>query len=328
MKTWRDLRTWLVLAALAGLVAALVMPPIARDGETFVTLAVVDITGSMNTHDVHVAGRPGSRLDLVKAGLKRFLADAPCGSRFGLALFTERRSFLLFEPVEVCANFAPVTATINHLDWRMAWQGDSHVATGLFNAIDMAGSVGADLLMFTDGHQAPPLPPSRPPRFTGEPGKVKGIILGTGGRDLSPIPKYDERGHEIGFYDQFDVPQESRVGPPPADASSRPGWHPRNAPWGARMIEGNEHLSSVKEDNLRSLAETTGLVYGHLDNAGTVTGVVQANATRHRVLVQSDVRWIPGSAALLCFFAVYAVLPLWKRWRSRRWLAFLPTHGV
>ena len=93
--------------------------------------------------------------------LRRMVADLPCGSRVALALFTERRPFLLFTPVEVCADFAPLDGALAAIDWRMAWEGDSRVAAGLYRAVEMAAGLGTDLLFVTDGQETPPLPGGR-----------------------------------------------------------------------------------------------------------------------------------------------------------------------
>ena len=85
--------------------------------------------------------------------------------------------------------------------------------------------------------------------------------MGVGGRQLSPIPKYDDNGREIGFYGVEDVPHDNRFGLPPAGAEMREGYNARNAPFGAAVAVGVEHLSSVRETYLQSLAEKTGLTY-------------------------------------------------------------------
>ncbi len=41
--------------------------------------------------------------------------------------------------------------------WREAWEGDSHIASGLYRAIDMAKDLNSNLVFITDGKEAPPL---------------------------------------------------------------------------------------------------------------------------------------------------------------------------
>jgi mxaL protein len=304
-----DLRLSLLSGAFALTLFALAGPSMSLERRSFDTLALVDITGSMNTRDYVIEGRPVSRLDYVKSTLHDFVAGLPCGSRFALGVFSERRSFLLFEPVEVCADYAPLAGAINALDWRMAWEGDSRISSGVFRGIDDARQLGVDLLFFTDGQEAPPLPFSGPLPFEGRIGEVKGLIVGVGGYDLSPIPKFDDNGREIGFYDVEDVPHDNRFGLPPPDAEQREGYNARNAPFGAELAVGVEHLSSVREPYLLSLSERTGLSYTHLTDAHRLLGAFEsAAAPRYRPYPQS-LRPVLGEAAAVLLVALYVVLP-------------------
>ncbi len=242
-------------------------------------------------------GRPESRLDRAKAALRRLVADLPCGSRVALGLFTERRPFLLFEPIETCGDFAPLDGALASLDWRMAWEGDSRVA---------AGSTGRSTWrpgserrrVITDGQESPPLPGGEPPPFEGKPGAVRGLIVGAGDTPSRRFPRYDDRGREKGFYGEADVPQENRFGPPPADAETREGYNPRNAPFGSAAAQGNEHLSSVREPYLRRLAAATGLAYAHLDGPGDLEGPVRAAATPRALRGSLDPRPFLGALVL------------------------------
>ena len=323
----RDLRVWLLGLAFCGLIAALAQPRVTLSHPAYDLLFVLDITGSMNARDYRLEGQPASRLQFVKHTLRQLLARLPCGSRFGLAIFTERRSFLLFVPVEVCENFAPIDGALAALDWRMAWEGDSRIASGLHSAIEMAGELQADLVLLTDGQEAPPLPTTGPPAFEGEPGDVRGLIVGVGGRTPVPIPKFDDRGREIGFVAAEDVPHETRVGPPPADASSREGWHPRNAPFGAVPIVGSEHLTAVREEHLRALARQTGLGFALLTDAGALETALRREAVPRSIETAVDLRPLPAGLALAALLAVYGILPLARAFRARRHTSRLSETG-
>lgn len=300
----RDPRLVLLTLATLSLIATFVAPKITVRRPTFDFLAVVDITGSMNVRDYAASGLPVSRLDAVKTALRTMLIELPCPSHVGLGVFSERRTFLLFELIDVCADFAPLEASIDALDWRMAWEGDSRVSTGLFGAIDLARQLKSDLLFFTDGHEAPPLPARGAPTFDGRAGELRGLIIGVGGYELSPIPKFDDKGREIGFLGVDDVPHESRFGLPPEGAERRKGYNARNAPFGAAAAVGVEHLSSVKEDYLRSLAEKTGLAYAHLEDGKSLWADYAAVAAARMREAAFDLRpFLGAAAALFTFFA-------------------------
>lgn len=305
-----ELRFWLLLAALVLVVAGLLLPRVKLSHTAYDVLAFVDITASMNTRDATLGGQAVSRLDFVKDRLGRFVERLPCQSKFGLGLFTERRVVVLFEPVEVCANFSDIEAAIDALDWRMAWSGDSHVARGVHEAIPIAAGLPSDLLFFTDGHEAPPLPWTGLPVFEGEAGEVRGLLAGVGGKDLVPLAKFDEEGRQIGVLGTQEVFQENRSGLPPPDAVSRPGYHPRQAPFGTAPIDNNEHMTSVKEDHLRAIADQTGLAYVPLDGTNALLLDFERNATPREMVVATDIRPYPSGLALLLLIVLFGVLPL------------------
>lgn len=314
----KDPRVLLLGGAIISLSLAIAAPKIEAPGHGYDFLAVVDITGSMNTRDCLINGKPVSRLEFAKLALRDLIKTLPCQSKLGLAIFTERRTFLLFEPVEVCDNFAPLDAAIDSLDWRMAWQGDSHISAGLFRAITIARDLNADLLFMSDGHEAPPLPWSGGPLFEGRRGEVAGLIIGTGGYALSPIPKFDDLGRETGFYSAEDVPHENRFGLPPPGAENREGYNPRNAPFGSSSASGTEHLSFVRETYLKELANITGLTYHHLDNPSDLASSISAVATpRQRAGTVDLTPWFIASA-LACLTLLYLLLPLVERFLSCR----------
>jgi mxaL protein len=310
---FRDARFWLLAAAFACFVTALLVPPGQAVGDSVAVLLVVDITGSMNTRDYGQGGKSESRLDAVKKVIRQTLVDLPCQSRLSLAIFAERRVFQLFNPIEICNNFAPIADTVAALNWREGWEGDSHIAAGLYRAIALASDLHTDLVFMTDGQEAPPLPWSGGPAFEGNPGAVKGLIVGVGGYALSPIPKYDNNGRETGFYGPDDVLQESRFGLPPPGAEQRPGYNPRNAPFGDVRIEANEHLSSVKEPYLKELAQKTGLDYTHLVNEPEFVAALRAHATPRPVNVSVARGPMAAALGLICLTCVYA-LPLLRPW--------------
>jgi mxaL protein len=301
----RDMRLWLLLLSFVCAAVGIAGLHVERRRLRLDALFVVDITGSMNVRDYQEGGKPRSRLEYVKGALANLIPEMPCGSRVGLAIFSERRPFLLLAPVETCENVAPLTRTVSELDWRMAWEGDSYIAGGLYKSIDLARSLGAELVFLTDGQESPPLPYTGGPTFMGTPGEVRGVIVGVGGYSLSPIPKFDEHGLDAGFLSEQEVPQESRTGLPPPGAELRKGWNPRNAPFGGEAAHGNEHLSSVRETYLQSLAAKTGLGYAHLTPDTNLFDAIAARAARHYVSVPIDIGPWLAALGLLALTGVY-----------------------
>ena len=130
----------LALAALL-LAAGFFQPTLPWKRSLFEHVVVIDVTQSMNVQDQQIDGRPASRLAFAKQALHEALTDLPCGSKLGWAIFTEYRSYLLFTPVEVCANRAELRASLAGIDGRMAWSGNSEIAKGLHSGI-VVGSDG------------------------------------------------------------------------------------------------------------------------------------------------------------------------------------------
>lgn len=301
----------LVLAGIAAL-----QPEVRAERPTYDVIGFVDITGSMNARDYRENGAPQSRIDAVKRRLPEAIGRLPCGSRFGLGVFSERRVFLLFEPMDVCGDFAAIEGAIRGLDWRMAWEGDSRVGDGIQKAIDMAKPIGADVMFLTDGQEAPPMRADFGQSFEVEKGKVKGLLVGVGGTDLVQIPKYDDFGRESGFFEMSDVPQASRLGPPPEGGENLSGYNARNNPFGD-MPEGEEHLTSVKEEHLRQIGSETGLGYVRFDRPEALAEAIEANARPRPIEVPVDLSPIPAAGALLALAALYGV-PFAARLRRPR----------
>ena len=319
-----DARRWLIALAFFCSIATFVVPQLELSAKVYDLLAVIDLTGSMNVADYGDSNKPVSRLEASKSALRRLVTDLPCGSRLGLAIFTERRTFLLAAPMEVCANFAPLKRMIADIDWRMAWAGDSYITKGVHHAIAESERLHANVLFLTDGQEAPPLHHSGMPPFEGEVGKVNGVLVGVGQYAKSPIPKFDRDGRRIGFYAVDDVPHENRHGLPPKDSMTRQGFHPRNAPWGGAAPAGDEHLSAVREKHLKAVGAQTGLGYVHLKSAASVRDVLSAIgafAKARTVQTATDIRgWLAG-VAILSLLGAFLLLPLFDgfaRWRLKQ----------
>lgn len=302
--TW-DRRLLLLIAATALTIAAVVGFHLVRNQHTVNALAVVDITGSMNTRDMGNPPGSQSRLEAARSAILQLMQSVPCQSKLGLAVFSERISFLLFDPAQICSNYDGLDDSISQLDWRMAWQGDSYIAKGLYSAIDTAANLKSDLIFLTDGQEAPPLPFTGTPPFEGKRGDVKGLIVGVGGSDKVPIPKFDDEGRQIGVYGPSDVPQDNRIGVAPPGSEHREGFNARNAPFGAPAESGDEHLSSVRSEHLQELADKTGLTYVELQKEGGITNALLASTTPRIVPTLTNMAFVPASLALLLMAILY-----------------------
>ena len=302
---WRG--RWLLLV-LALLLVALLRPKVAMHQEILNSVFIIDISQSMNTRDYLVGDKPASRIQVVRDTLRKSLAAMPCGSRMGLAIFAEYRSFLLLSPVEVCENYAELTASIDHISGKMAWAGGSEIAKGLNWGLKMAVELQPrpSLVFLTDGHEAPPISFKNRPRIDVKAGEVHGILIGVGNDELSPIPKLDPDGNLLGFWQvdevaQVDIYSQGRGGSVTGEKMADTDPSSSNA----KKKNPTEHLSSVKEAYLKQLAQENGLNYARLTLPADFVNILSANHLAQSAAVPTAVGWIPALLALASLVMLY-----------------------
>jgi mxaL protein len=208
----KNYRFWLLALALIAMLVAFIRPTQNQPRPIYNFTFIIDITRSMNAADYPLDEQAVSRLDYVKHSLRGLLAKLPCQSKVGLGLFTERRSTLLFEPIEVCQGFNEIDTALAQVDWRMAWAADSRIASGLLNTLQMLEKLDSHVIFITDGQEAPPVNPRYRSDFAAVKGKAKGMVIGAGGLQAVPIPKFNNKGEPDGFYRPDDVPHRSTFG--------------------------------------------------------------------------------------------------------------------
>ena len=318
MKTWGALAArlretpgrWLLLVGCIALAATFLYPHLMVSQPRYRLLFVLDVSQSMNTTDVVLRGEPASRLAFARQMLRQALRELPCGSQAGLGLFTEYRTFLLLEPVEVCANYSELTSTLDRLDYRMAWAGGSEISKGIFFALRIAKALEppAALVFVTDGHEAPPLHPKLRPRYDGTPGEVRGVLVGVGGDTLVPIPKFGVDGKPLGYWAadevlQTDVYSRGRggsvAGETMVDQEPTAG--------DARSTAASEHLSSLKESHLALLAAELKLSYYRLESAAGLVSALDRADLAQEASAPVDLRGVLGLAALAALALVFLI---------------------
>ena len=311
----RSLRThaerWLLAGAACALAACLLRPGWPVERARFDHVIVLDITQSMDVQDVSLDGKPVSRLAYAKHALRGALLQLPCGSKVGWAVFTEHRSFLLFEPVEVCANLTELRSTLAHVNGRMAWAGNSEIAKGLHSGIDLARRLpGSPSLVFvTDGQESPPLSAGHRPQFDDKPGDVRGVIVGVGDVRPSPIPKSDPSGRPLGFWQADEVAQADlysvgRGGSVSGESMTDDVTVPVQPALGA--TPGSEHLSAMREPYLRLLGSERGMAFARLTSPEALAVALMSPALAKPTLVRADARVALACLALGLLLARYA----------------------
>jgi len=269
-------------------------------------VVVFDVTQSMNVADAAAGNaKPIARLEFAKQEFGRLVPLLPCGSKLGWGIFTDNRSFLLIEPIEVCAHSRELVAELRRIDGSMAWSGNSEVAKALNSGMRMVDALpGRPALVFvSDGHEAPPISPNYRPAFSLARGKVRGLLLGVGGDVPQPIPKLNPAGRSLGHWQATEVVQvdprtlgragnrEVMVDSPDIGLALQVGATP-----------GSEHLSSLRETYLQLLASETGLPYQRLGDAKGLHAMLTGPPLASTIESPTDLRPALAAVALLALF--------------------------
>lgn len=286
-------RHWAVCAAFALLAVALVSPSVQWPRTTFSYMVTFDVTQSMDTEDLTVSGAPMSRLAYAKAAMRETLAQLPCGSRIGWSIFAGQSTLPLMPPLEVCANFDALLASLDGIDGRMRWANWSRIAEGgVYSAIRVARDLGhgTAVVFITDGQEAPPILPGNGPAVKIALPGIGGWLIGVGGDAPAPIPKTDERGNRIGYWLASEVVQiPPAVRGPGAGAS-------------------HEERSELRGRYLADVAGRIGFGYRRLSSPVALAAALRdARWARHERAPES-VRWIAALAALVLLVWRYARL--------------------
>jgi mxaL protein len=258
-------------------------------------LFVLDITQSMNARDYHAEGLPAERMGYSKEAIRWVLRDLPCGSEVGLGLFTTQTVQFLFEPVEICEHLAVIDDVLSHIDWRMAWAGDSNVAQGIHAAVHAVAKIDPRirLAFFTDGQETPPL--TVKPIFHGEHDQVHGAVVGVGGVSPVPVPRYDRDNRLIGHWENADI-EVPPVSTTEYSEKVEVKALPRNGPY----------LSWLDEAHLKEVAAVTGLAYHRLEDPEALSRLLREPDLAERRPAETDLRPALGLAALILLLAVHS----------------------
>lgn len=272
-----------IVFALTLLLLGLCIPTVQLPRATFDYIVVFDISQSMNVEDYELDGTPVSRLTYARNSAKRALRSLPCGSRVGWGAFTGNRTLLLLAPVETCANYNDLLASLDKIDGRMRWSNASEISKGVYWAVRAAEEAGStpNIVFVTDGQESPPLESGQLPEMLDElkGNSVRGWLVGAGGEELMPIPKEDANGTPHGFWRPDQVIQSE------------------NGLEGA--TPGLEHLSGLREQHLQTIAQRLQLNYVRLTNQSSLSKAMHDSRFGRRRTVPTDLSSLAAALALV-----------------------------
>lgn len=290
---------FIMLLVLMLIIAAVWFPRTERTVKVMDMLFVLDITQSMDVVDVELRGDSVSRLTWAKDYTRKTLQNLPCGSHVGLAVFSESRSLILMNPVEVCHSYHDLIQMIAKINGPMAWALSSEVAKAAYTAIEQAKLMESkpSIVFITDGHESPPLHKTLFAKFKGKLGEITGVFVGVGGDTLLPIPRHDLAGNDIGFWQINEVLHQDVY------ASSRGDLQEQN-----ELKAKTEHLSSQKKLHIKELATMVGFDYIlSPSKAQELVKKIEKVALTRAQIVNYD--WSPWFASIALLFLVFAYLP-------------------
>ena len=276
-KNLKDYRFYCLVFALLAMLVIYIKPQAIKSQAIYNFTFIIDITRSMNARDYQQQNEPISRLQFIKQTLSELILKLPCQSKVGLGIFTERKSTLLFQPIEVCSSYTEINSVLDAIDWRMAWAADSRIAKGLSSSISQLKDSDSHIIFLTDGQEAPPINPRYKEDFSELKSDLKGMLVGVGGLNNVQIPKYNNKGKQDGFYQADDVPHRSTFGMAPTASVPIGQFNARNAPFGGEKVVGDQHLTRLYEPYLQELSKDVEWSYHRLKTSESFNLALQTS---------------------------------------------------
>lgn len=310
----------LLTLALILLIIALFSPtmPVKRDIYSY--LLVADISQSMNVMDESMNGKAVTRLEYQQYLMHRIVGEMPCGTQVGIGLFAGVSVAALYTPIEVCENFAAIEDTIDHLDWRTAWSGNSRIRESLATLARLIRSFPetAQVVYFTDGEETPALHTFNTRDLTDFQGAKDWLFVGIGSQKGTAIPKLDEKNQIIGYWSNESFAMQPGIA---QISQSNLGIRNDNVANG----DNDRFLSRLDEKYLQSVTKEINAKYVNGSSVQAVLSAMKKQPPARRDKTQFQLKWILAGLAGLVFLAAY--LPkhpikesknLWGKWLSRR----------
>ena len=298
--------TLLLIAALILLLLAMLSPTIPMKRELHNYLIVVDVTQSMNTIDMQWRGQPLSRIAYSRRLLQEAIPKLPCGSKVSLGVFSAEHVALLFMPIEVCSNYEVLQDSIAHLEWRMAWRGNSRLRFGMTSAKAQLSAMPepAQVVFLTDGDEAPKLNAINKLDLSEWRGGEGWLVIGIGGDEPSPIPKYDSENQILGYWA---FANEIMA---PSQVQSEESIGTRDDTVASDTYD--RYLSQLYETYLKELAHEIGADYLRAGNPEELAEAMQQQSPAGMEITNVRIDWLLVIAAMCLVLCGY-----WSSFRTR-----------
>ncbi len=290
----------LLSGALLLLLIALCKPTLPLPRNIYSYILVADISQSMNVIDTTLLGKPTSRIAYTQQMLHEVISAMPCGTHVSIGLFAGVSVAAMYTPIEVCANYAAIQDTIDHLDWRTAWSGNSRLRDSILNLSGVLRSFPepVQVVYFTDGEEAPKLHAFNTKDLSTFQGGNGWLFVGIGSDKGTAIPKLDEKNQLIGYWagDSFAMqPGIAQI------SEANIGVRDNNVAGG----EGDRYLSKLDEEYLKSVTKEISGHYVRGDSAFNIIQAMKQLKPARRATAPYDIQWILAVLAGLLLIAAY-----------------------
>lgn len=309
----------LLASAFVLLIAAAFKPAIPLPRSIYSYILVADISQSMNVVDTTLNGKPTSRIAYTQYMMRHVVASMPCGTHVSIGLFAGVSIAALYNPIEVCSNYAAIQDTIDHLDWRTAWSGNSRLRDSMFALarILRAFPEPAQVVYFTDGEEAPKLHAFNTKDLTNFQGGNGWLFVGIGSDKGSPIPKLDEKNQLIGYWSNDSFAMQPGIA---QISEANLGVRDNNV----ASSTGDRYVSKLQEEYLQSIAKEVSASYVRGDSLQSILSAMHKQKPARRDIAPYDIQWILASIAGLLLLAAYLpkkpinALSTWVKTRTSR----------
>lgn len=287
-------------AAFLLLIIAAFKPTIPLPRNIYSYILVVDISQSMNVEDATLNGKSTSRIAYTQAMLHQIIANMPCDTRVSIGLFAGVSIAALYNPIEVCSNYAAIQDTIDHLDWRTAWSGNSRLRDSMLTLARVlrAFPEPAQVVYFSDGEEAPKLHAFNTKDLTNFQGGNGWLFVGIGSIEGAPIPKYDEKNQLIGYWSNDSFAMQPGIA---QISEANLGVRDNNVAGGT----GDRFISKLQEDYLKDLSKEVSGDYVRGDSLQNILTAMKHQKPARTDIAPYGIHWILASIAALLVLVTY-----------------------
>ena len=293
----------LLIVVVLLLLLAIYKPQIQLKQDVHNYLLVADVSQSMNAQDLKLDNKTVSRMDYTKHLMKRVVETSSCGTYISLGVFAAENVGLLLMPLEVCANYDVITDTIDHLEWRMAWRGNSRLSFGIKSAESMFDylNIPATMLFFTDGDEAPKVNAINKLDLNGVQIGKNLLFVGVGGSQPVAVPRYNSSNKLVGYWSSETKENSAgAVGDTYSD-TSKDEPDPIVA-----YAEFDRYLSQLDSEYLKQVSEE--IKGGYIEGKDTQEfySYIQSQKPSASFVTAYSLKWLYLTLAVLMIVLIYA----------------------